>query len=56
MEVACPPTVGSSRYSCFLPQSRDIKVGLIGDSKLPVGVNVSVNGCLPLCVSPLMDR
>ncbi len=27
---------------------------LIGDSKLPVGVNVSVSGCLSLCVSPAM--
>ena len=27
---------------------------LIGDSKLPVGVNVSVNGCLSLCVSPVI--
>ena len=28
---------------------------LIGDSKLSVGVNVSVNGCLSLCVSPEMN-
>jgi len=27
---------------------------LIGDSKLSVGVNVSVNGCLSLCVSPVI--
>ncbi len=30
-----------SGYSGFLPQS---KAGYIGDSKLPVGVNLSVNG------------
>ena len=29
---------------------------LISPSKLPVGVNVSVNGCLSLCVSPVMNR
>jgi len=27
---------------------------LIGDSKLSVGVNVSVTGCLSLCVSPVI--
>ena len=30
-------------------------LGLIGDSKLPVGVSESVNGCLSLCVSPVTD-
>ena len=28
---------------------------LTGTSKLPVRVNVSVNGCLPLCVSPVIN-
>ncbi len=28
---------------------------LIGDSKLPVGVNVSVSACLSLYVSPVID-
>ena len=28
---------------------------LIGDSKLPVGVTVSVNGCLSVYVGPAMD-
>merc|ERR1712035_59525 len=43
-----------SGYSGFLPQSKDMQVGdrLIGDSKLTVGVNVSMNGCLSLRVSP----
>lgn len=27
-------------------------VRLIGNSKLAVSVNVSIKGCLPLCVSP----
>ena len=31
-----------------------MQVRLTGDSKLTVGVNVSVNGCLCLCVSPVM--
>ncbi len=31
-------------------------VRLFGESKLPVGVNVSVNGCLSLYVSPLMNN
>jgi len=30
-------------------------VGLIGNSKLPVGLNVRVNGCLFLCVNPVID-
>ena len=30
-------------------------VRLIGHSKFPVGVNVKVNGCLSLYVSPLMN-
>ncbi len=37
----------------FLPQSKDTQVGLIGDSALPVGVNV--NGCLSPCVSPVTN-
>ncbi len=41
--------------SDFLPQSQDMQVRLIGDSKLPVGVNVSVNGCLSLYVSPVRN-
>ena len=32
-------------YSGPLPQSKDMQVGLIGHSKLPVGLNVIVNGC-----------
>lgn len=28
---------------------------LISDSKMPLGVNVSVNGCFFLCVSPVMN-
>ncbi len=43
----------TSGYSGFLPQSKDMQVRLTGDSELPVGVNVSVNGCcLSLHVSP----
>ena len=36
-----------SGYSSFLPQSKHMQTGvrLIGDSKLPVGVNVTMNGC-----------
>lgn len=33
------------------PQSKDMQVRLIGDSKLAVGVN----GCLSSCISPVMD-
>lgn len=36
--------------SGFLLQSKDMKVRLSGDCKLPVGVNVSISGCLSLCV------
>ncbi len=41
------------RYSGFLHSPKTCR--LIGDSKLPVGVNVSVNGCLSLYVSPVMN-
>lgn len=34
------------RFERFLPQSENKHVRLIGDSKLSVGVNKSVNGCL----------
>ncbi len=37
------------------PQSKDMQVRLIGDSKLPVGVHVSVSGCLSLYVCPVTD-
>ncbi len=40
-------------YSGFLPQSKDMQVRLTGDSKLPVGVNVSVNRSL--YISPVID-
>lgn len=44
-----------SRYSSFLPQPKGMHVGLIGNSELSVGVNVSLNYCLSLCVSPVID-
>lgn len=28
---------------------------IFSESKLPIGVNVHVNGCLSLCVSPTSD-
>ncbi|MEQ2244972.1 hypothetical protein ILYODFUR_022712 [Ilyodon furcidens] len=44
-------------YSGFLPQSKNMTVRLIGLSKLPIGVNECVHGCLS-CMSlccPAMD-
>ncbi len=41
--------------SGFLQQSEDMHVGLISNSKLTIGVSVGVNGCLPPCVSPVMN-
>lgn len=42
------------RDSGFLSQSRDVHgVRVIGDTKLPIGVNVRANGYLSLCVSPV---
>jgi len=46
-----------SRYSSFLPPSKNMHVRLTGDSKLSFGVSVSVCGCLSrlsLCC-PVMD-
>lgn len=38
-------------YSGFLLQSKDVRVRLIGDSKLIVGIN----GCVSLCAGLRMD-
>ena len=64
VEFVCSPRVcvGSLRvlsgYSGFLPPSKkNMHVRLIDDSKLSLGVSVSVNGCLSrlsLC-GPVMD-
>ena len=46
-----------SGYSGFLPPSKNMHVRLIDDSKLSLGVSVSVHGCLShlsLC-GPVMD-
>jgi len=46
-----------SGYSSFLPPSKNMHVRLTGDSKLSLGVSVSVCGCLSrlsLC-GPVMD-
>lgn len=50
LHILSGPVWVSSGRSSFLPQSR-----LIGDFKLPVGVNVSVKGCLSLWVSRVMN-
>ena len=42
-----------SGYSGFLPPSKNMHVRLIGDSKLSLGVSVSVGDCLSLC-GPVM--
>lgn len=40
----------------FLPHSKSsVQVRQRGDSKLPAGMNVSVSGCLPICVQPAVD-
>lgn len=48
-----------SGFSCFLPLSKDMNVWLIGllrHSKLPIGVNVNVSGCLSLNIGPDLSR
>ena len=51
----CMFSSGPRRFG-FLPQSKDMQHNrLTDDSKLPVGVNMSVSGCLSLCVSPEMN-
>uniref|UniRef100_A0A0E9TVQ9 Uncharacterized protein n=1 Tax=Anguilla anguilla TaxID=7936 RepID=A0A0E9TVQ9_ANGAN len=47
--MLCPcPVWVSSVYCSFLPQSKDRQVRVIGDSKLPIGMSVGVNGlCVP---------
>ena len=41
-------------YSSFLQRSKNMHVRLIGDTKLSLGVCVSVHGCLSLC-GPVID-
>ena len=52
VEFACSPCAAwvLTGYSGFLPQSKNM-LRLIDDSKLSVGVNESVLGCLSLCVA-----
>lgn len=47
MELSC----SLAEYFSFLPQY----VGLIGDSKLGIGVIVIMNDCQSLCVSPFVQ-
>ncbi len=44
-----------SGNASVLPQSKDMQATLTGDSKLPVGVNVSMNGCFSLYVSHVVN-
>lgn len=44
-----------SRDSGFLPQFRDMQFRLFSNSKLPVGVNMGVFGCLSLYIRPVMN-
>lgn len=50
VEFACSPVSAwvLSRYYGFLPQSYDMQLSRIGNSKLAVGVSVSANVCLAL--------
>lgn len=46
------PVWAPSGCSTFLLQSRDLQVG---NSTSHIGVNVSMNGCLSLCIGPVMN-
>lgn len=39
----------------LLPQPKDMLVGTDADSNVAVGLDVNVNGCLPFCVSPVIN-
>ena len=45
------------RLSLFSTAQTHVQIGvrLVSDSKLTLGVNVSVTGCLSLCVGSAMD-
>lgn len=45
----------ASMCSRFLSQYKDTHIRLTGDPKWPIGVNMSVYGCLSLCVIHLMN-
>lgn len=57
-QFACfPHACMGSLWVVWLPPTipRRAQVGFIGYTKLSVGVNVSMNSSLSLCVSPLMN-
>lgn len=59
MEFACLLNVRVHVHGgdcTFLSQYEDTQVRSTGDSKLPVGVNVSVNVFVYMCVSCVIDR
>lgn len=39
----------------FLPQYKDMHVGLIGDFEISVSLNVSVCGCLSIYFNPVVN-
>jgi len=55
VDVLSSPAWVSSACSGFLPQRINVQVRLTGDSKSPVGVNVSRTGCLSRYVGALID-
>lgn len=56
VEVAVPSLHHSLRVCEGFLRVLQVPVGLLVESKLSVGVNVSVSGCLSLCVSLVMNE
>lgn len=53
MKISLPPSICLTQTVQRYVQIRGIR--FIGDSKLTVSVNMSMYGCLALCVSPMTD-
>lgn len=51
VEFACIP--GFPPSPRFLPQSKTMQIRSSGYSNFPIGLNITVNGCLSLCA---MDK
>lgn len=49
VEIACSPCAIMGFLRVLLPQSKNMRIGMICDPKLPKGMSVSVCGILLIC-------
>lgn len=54
-KFACSPRISVGSLWVFPPGAQRMQIRWIGDSKLLIGVNLNVYGCLPQYVCPVMN-